>query len=96
MNNSLDPYAQYRKGYFKAILDIRNWLTSHDDTLKGNKINKAAGIIAILDCILTDTNRFMTTGSETQFTKVKDTKTIKIIYSHCDDKFKQEDKQRQI
>lgn len=63
---------EYRKGYFKAILDMKNFLESHTVVLKHEKINNAAGIIAILCCILTDLPKFMETAETTEFIVSKD------------------------
>lgn len=70
----------YRKGYFKAILDMKNMLENHTDALKYNKSNNAIGIIAILSCILTDIDKFMQTAEMTEFIINKESKHPVVKY----------------
>jgi hypothetical protein len=47
------PYSVgYSKGYFKALLDMRNWLDDHSDSMKTFRLNNCAGLKSIVQYFL--------------------------------------------
>ena len=62
----------YRQGYFKCLLDIRNWIERHSESLKRNKLFNKKGILLLLKGILENEEEFMEWGEWTEFVLKKD------------------------
>lgn len=52
---------EWRKGAFKGILNVKNWLESHSQALKYHRIS-AAQVPEILSVMLEDLDEFMETA----------------------------------
>lgn len=66
----------YREGYFKALVDVQNWLSQHTDCLKMFRVNNAAGITAFLHCAIENLDTFMRKAETARFHVTKDKKRI--------------------
>ena len=75
MFERLADYALYKKGYIKALLDFKDWLTIHIETLKLYRMNNAKGIGKVMDAILAgNVDDFMKYGGRIELSVKADKK----------------------
>ena len=64
----------YRNGYFKALLDVKNYFDSHSETLKNNKIYNSKKIPKLLQLFIDNCEKMMMYGDEIELIFPRDTK----------------------
>ena len=57
----------HRQGYFKALVDVKNWFDQHSETLKCNKMYNKKGISLMLNAFLNNMDTFMKYADFTEF-----------------------------
>jgi hypothetical protein len=60
----------YRKGYFKALLDINNFFAKNTCTLKDFRLNNSKGIKQVLKALLDGRDFMIEYGENVDFTLV--------------------------
>jgi guanylate kinase len=73
----------YRKGYFKALLDINNFFDNYSEMIKYHRLNNSKRIKQVLQAILEGREFMLEYGADVDFILVRDKAnqhTIKDIF----------------
>lgn len=62
--SAFKPYAEYRKGYHKAIYDVTEWLANHHDYMKFNGCYSAKRFPHVMRAISMQWEQLMKYGNE--------------------------------
>lgn len=54
----------YRDGYFKALLDVKNWFEQHSNSMRYFRMYNAKGLTKILNAMIKDIEQFMEQGED--------------------------------
>ena len=67
----------YRKGYLKALMDVRELIAAHDVQIKWSYLNNTDGIIRILDEMIKNRDEMMNYAENCELTIKQTEKEIK-------------------
>ena len=68
--------GDYNRGYTKALIDVQNFLESHSEAMKYNKLYSYKGISAILVALIQNHEELRETGTVDNLIVEKDNKNI--------------------
>lgn len=92
-----ENFDQYRRGYFKALLDAHEWLLNHNEELKFSLLNSPKGYLNCLDAMREQVTEMMRYGSRAEIkvkllypekVKEKEHKHNKTVFERKHEKFK--------
>lgn len=76
-----EAWGDYRKGYFKALLDSAEWISAHQDELKYTGMNSVKGIVACLTAMAQQLPDMLKYGREAKIrVKLLNPKKVKEKY----------------
>jgi hypothetical protein len=78
MNEIVNPKlnGDYNRGYAKALIDVQNFLESHSEAMKYNKLYSHKGISAVLSALIQNREELRETGTVDDLIAKKDKKNI--------------------
>ena len=69
----------YRQGYFKALLDVKNYFEKHSESLKHNKMYNAKKIPLLLQAFIDNADEMIMWGDEIELMLSKDGKNVFLV-----------------
>lgn len=69
----------YRQGYFKALLDVKNYFDKHSESLKHNKMYNSKKIPLLLQAFLDNADELIMWGDEIELVLSKDGKGVFLV-----------------
>lgn len=69
----------YRKGYFKALLDVKNYFDTHSDNLKYLKMYNAKKIPLLLQAFVENADEMIMWGEEIDLKLSKNGKSVFLV-----------------
>ena len=66
----------YNRGYTKALIDVQNFLESHSEAMKYNKLYSHKGISAVLSALIQNREELREAGTVGNLIVEKDNKNI--------------------
>lgn len=79
LENDYSFDTNYRKGYFKALLDTNNFFEEYSQTIKDFRLNNINGLKKILKALLDGREYMMKYGYHVDFTIVCDKNNIRDV-----------------
>ena len=69
----------YRQGYFKALLDVKNYFDKHSESLKCLKMCNSKKIPLLLQAFIDNADEMMMWGDEIELKLSKDGKRVLLV-----------------
>ena len=66
----------HKQGYDKALLDVKNWIERHSESMKYHKLNNAKGIMMLMNAFIENSEKLREYGDYTEFILSSDKKKI--------------------